>query len=415
MAWLGSVGLYAVFSSTVQLSTSSPMMYLFKHLCGLAAGAAMATLIMKMPLTLFKNTAWVWLLLTIVVLFIMQMRGLTNRSYSPRTLSVFGQAIQPAEFAKIGILLYVAAALSAGEERIRKFRVFFFKLMLPVLAVCGLIFISNFSTAAIIYIVCGIVMLFGHVRLKHLGLTTLTLVAAVVIGAGLAHATTEYTSGMKRIGKPVSGFWRASDRVVRMSRLSTISTRFLDWREERSDTGNKPKRANKEQIDYAKLAIAAGGILPQVGPGNGTVKYILPQAYSDFVFAILVEELGILLVSVFVLLAFLVFLPWRIGVMVKKSNYTFATFLIIGIGLQITLQTLTHLFVCIGIFPVTGQNLPLISQGWSSILSTCIMFGLLLNVSRNIYSEQAGIIAPAEVVAETPAVSPIVDNPFYQI
>jgi cell division protein FtsW len=413
MIWLGMVGLYAVFSSTIQISTASPATYFVKHLFGLAVGFAMAFGMMSMPLALFRNTAWLFFLLTAGALVIMQALGLMHHNYSPRTLSVFGQAIQPAEFAKIGILLYMASALSTGEEKIRKFRVFFVRLMLPVLGVCGLIFISNFSTAAIMYIVCSIVMLFGHVRVKHLGLTTLTLIAVVVLGAMMAHATIEYTSKMKKHGEPISAFWQVSEKVVRMTRLYTMSMRFIHWYEERISNREKPKRTNKEQIDYAKLAIATGGILPQAGPGNGTVKYILPQAYSDFVFAILVEELGIIVVSVFILLVFLVILPWRIGVMVKKSSYAFATFLIIGIGLQITLQTLTHLFVCIGVVPVTGQNLPLISQGWSSILSTCMMFGLLLNVSRNIYAEQAEVIAPA-VVVEPPA-SQIINNPFFQI
>jgi cell division protein FtsW len=141
-----------------------------------------------------------------------------------------------------------------------------------------------------------------------------------------------------------------------------------------------------DQADYSKLAIASGGLIIGKGPGNSTLRYILPEAFSDFVFAIIAEEYGVLIASIFVL-AYLIVL-YRIGIMVKKSTHFFPTLLAIGIGTQIVMQALVNMCVATGIAPVTGQNLPLISQGGSSIISTCIMFGMLLSISRSINNKE---------------------------
>jgi cell division protein FtsW len=176
-----------------------------------------------------------------------------------------------------------------------------------------------------------------------------------------------------------------------------MDTRWNEFKErlfESKTSQIKTKSAPKdfEQIDYAHLAIAAGTLLPNKGPGNSQIKYILPQSFSDFIFAVVVEEYGVLVSVVLVLLMFFIVLPWRIGMYIKRSKNMFATLLMIGMGLLLTMQALAHVGVCVELLPVTGQNLPLISHGGSSMISTCIMFGLIMNVmnyiSKTEYNEK---------------------------
>ncbi|GHT70255.1 hypothetical protein FACS189452_10920 [Bacteroidia bacterium] len=248
-------------------------------------------------------------------------------------------------------------------------------------------------------------MFLGNVRFKHIALTTFVLGAMLAIGMWLAHSTTDYCNKMRKHGEKVEGFWATAEKACKATRLNTMASRSIAFIDHIADYSSAKKNKPKieYQIDYAQLAIATGGIVPTKGPGNSEVKYILPEAFSDFVFAIIVEEYGIILTTVFVLLIFFVILPWRIGVLAKKltnnseertTDY-FAIFLIIGIGLQITFQTLAHVGVSIGFLPVTGQNLPLISQGGSSVISISIMFGLLLNVRRYITLQEQNAVVPA--------------------
>jgi cell division protein FtsW len=421
MVWLGIIGLFAVYSTTERIGSASPTTYLVKHLGFLVCGFVVAYGISRIPTVVFRNTAVLIFVAVCALVLYMQIYGI--RHHIPAIRTIFG--IQPAEFAKIGIIMYVARSLAVLNQkeksnemgRIKNFKCVFSHIILPVLIACGLIFLSNFSTSAILFLTCCVLMLLGNVRFKHIALTTFVLAVMLAIGMWLAHSTTDYCNKMRKHGEKVEGFWAAAEKACKATRLNTMANRTIRFMEHIADysSGKKDKPAIEHQIDYAQLAIATGGIAPTKGPGNSEVKYILPEAFSDFVFAIIVEEYGIILTTVFVLLIFFAILPWRIGVLAKKltinleerathyiTTHYFAIFLIIGIGLQITFQTLAHVGVSIGFLPVTGQNLPLISQGGSSVISISIMFGLLLNVRRYItLQEQKAVVSAVEPLANT--------------
>jgi cell division protein FtsW len=228
-------------------------------------------------------------------------------------------------------------------------------------------------------------MWLGNVRLRHLIGIGLVLGIIIRIGALVANTTVEHNTKMRRHKEPISSFWLNTEKFVRRTRLATINTRANEYAEKwfgSKTSKNADKLASKDftQVDYAHLAIASASILPSTGPGNSEVKYMLPESFSDFIFAIIVEEYGVLLSTLFILLIFFIVLPWQIGLWSKKSQNLYATYLLFGIGILLSLQAVAHVWVCVGLLPVTGQNLPLVSHGGSSIICSCILFGLLLNV-----------------------------------
>jgi cell division protein FtsW len=388
MGWLGFVGLLAVFSSTARIGNTTPAVYLTKQLMYLVVGFALCYGISLVRLSFFNGIAGVCFWGITIVWWIMQFWAWHKGMSSPRTINLHIISFQPAEFAKIAVVLYLASVLSVNQPPdkksktgIKSFRTVFKKIIFPLICIGAPIFLSNFSTLVLIGVTSAGLMWLGNVRTRHLAL--LVLVAGILLWLGMmaAQVTTEHNQTMRRHGEKPSSFWLKTESVVKRTRLATINSRLRKSEERRTDSKkNTPK--DFEQVDYAHLAIAGGSILPTIGPGNSKVKYMLPEAFSDFIFAVIVEEYGVLLSTVFILLIFFVILPWRIGVWIKKTTNLFATFLLIGLGLLLTLQTLMHVIVCVsgGKFPVTGQNLPLVSHGGSSIISTCIMFGLIMCV-----------------------------------
>ena len=405
MGWLGLIGLLAVYSSTARIGSATPAMYLTKQLVFLTAGFVVCYAISRMPLAFFSRVSKFIFWSVTLLWWIMQIWAWQRGVSSPRTVSVpFLGSFQPSEFAKVAAMMYVAGALATGQGEVKKIKWVVLKIILPLACIGLPIFLSNFSTLAIIISASMLLMWLGSVRLRHLALITLAAVALLRLGMLVAGAAVQHNDTMRRYKEKPSAFWLKTEWAVKRTRLATMDSRWSKFKKRLSEGSSADKSARSkpkdfEQIDYARLAIASSSILPTRGPGNSEVKYMLPEAFSDFIFAIIVEEYGLLLSVVFVLLIFFVMLPWRIGVWAKKSPNLFATFLIIGMGLQITLQTLAHVGVSVELLPVTGQNLPLISHGGSSIISTCIMFGLIMCAINYIASRTA---KPAPAADDTP-------------
>ncbi len=260
-----------------------------------------------------------------------------------------GFTIQTSEFAKIALLIYLAKALSISEY-IQDFNSAFMPIIVPVIIICGLIAPADGSTALLLFATCTLLMFIGRVELKYI---LLLLMCGIVVFATL-YLIGEFF--------PDNGIIRSKTWVSRVSEF--MLNEDGGW-----------------QVQQSKMAIASGGFFG-VGPGNSMVRNYLPSPYSDFIFAIVCEEYGLLggliVIGLFLLLLF------RVARLVTNSSKGFGAMLALGLALLLVLQALYNIAVAVHLVPVTGLNLPMVSYGGTSLIFTCISFGIILSVSKNI-------------------------------
>lgn len=269
-----------------------------------------------------------------------------------RWLTVPGTDVsfQTSDFAKLALIVFVARYLSRNQSEIHSFKKGFLPVLIWIILICGLILPANFSTAAILFLTCAVLLYIGRVRVAYLFGLLGVGITFVLIFFMLAKFSPEHDR---------TGTWQ--NRVMS----------FVD-----------PGEGDTFQTDKAKIAIANGGILGKFA-GHSTQRHSLPQAYSDFIFAIIIEEYGFLFGALPLAFIYLIFL-YRAGVIVRKCDRTFPAFLAIGLTLGIVIQAFVNMGVAVGLFPVTGQPLPWISRGGTSILFTSLAFGILLGISRSL-------------------------------
>jgi cell division protein FtsW len=400
--WI-AVGLLAIFSLLVVYSSTanitlranvSPFGYFVKHFAYLAVGFIIIYVLSHVRYTVFMSAAKVGYYASLALLLAMLVLGQTYNQ-APRTLAGF----QPAEFAKVALILFMAERITAKQDVIKSFWQGFVRVLWPCVLTCLAIFISNFSTAAILAITCFVMIFVGRAKVAHLLVTVLAVAALFTVLVGFTHVVVSSTRAMKLANQPLTTFWKTSQTAIDKTRLHTMYSRVVAY----VNNDNEANLNSRTQADFAHAAIVAGGNVFGVGPGNSQMKYRLPEAFSDFVYAIVVEEYG-LLPSVFLVVLYLIIM-FRVGIIVRKIKRFFPAMLAVGIGTQITLQALMHVWVVVGLLPVTGQNLPFISQGGSSIIFTCIMLGMLLSVSRYANeqdTEYADDAAPMDLIDPMP-------------
>jgi cell division protein FtsW len=238
----------------------------------------------------------------------------------------------------------------------------FWYVLIGVGITCICIFFENLSTAFLLFAVCYLMMFVGQIPLKRMGILTLTLIII-----GLLALTVIHTMSQKNADKYLP------DRVA-------------TWKERIDDFGKRDSEnkfeINKDnfQVAHAKIAIARGGLFGKL-PGRSVQRDFLPQAYSDFIYAIIIEELGLIPGGIGVLLLY-IFLLFRVAIIAQKCKSPFPKYLALGCGLLIVVQALTNMAVAVNLIPVTGQPLPLISRGGTSTMLTCFYFGIILSISR---------------------------------
>ena len=267
-----------------------------------------------------------------------------------RWVRLGGFTFQPSELAKVALFVLLARNLVHYKDRLQSFKQSFFPILGPVILICGLILPSNFSTAAIIFMISILIMFIGRYSLKSL---------VAMIGIGVASLGLFYLV--------VTAYPDISNRVA------TWKARIESFTDENSE-GNY-------QVNHAKTAIARGGVWGQ-GPGKSVQKYFLPQSSSDFAYAVIVEEYG--RVGGLVVIVLYLLLLFRVLRIASKSNDDFAILMAIGLGFSIVLQAFINMAVAVNLLPVTGQTLPLISAGGSSVWMTCAAIGLILSISNSI-------------------------------
>ena len=353
------VSLVEVYSATSTLAYRNQHYWepIVRHAKFLLGGFVAVLLLQYIP-SKFYAYAVIMLPVSIVLLAVTPFLGL-NINEAHRFLSFMGIQFQPSEFGKMACIVFVAFMLSK-QGMISNNKIFWI-ILTGVSITCALILPENFSTAVLLFVVCYLMMFVGQAPLKKL----IMILVVLVLCGGLMFVA----------------FRSMSDEFAKKNlpgRLATVKGRIDDF--------GVDKRRNKYvitddnfQVSHAKIAIARGGFLGKL-PGRSIQRDFLPQAYSDFIYAIIIEEMG-LLGGFFVLMIYVI-LMIRVAVIAKRCKKLFPKYLALGCGLLIVIQAFINMAVAVNLIPVTGQPLPLISRGGTSTMLTCFYFGVILSVSH---------------------------------
>jgi len=291
--------------------------------------------------------------LLILTLFMGSINDASRWLYVPGTSITF----QSSDFAKIALIMYIARMLTLKQGNIRDFKEAFIPVLMPILIICGLILPANFSTAGILFATCLVLMFIGRINMKYI---------FALIGIGIFCFSIYILIALNSNSQGRIGTWK--HRIERFTKNIP----------EENEEGNY-------QVEQAKIAIASGGILGKK-PGHSTQRYFLPHPYSDFIYAFIIEEYG-LTGGAFIILMYLILLFRGVHIATNTKS-TFGMFLAIGCCLSLVFQALINMAVAVNLLPVTGQPLPLVSMGGTSILFTSISIGIILSVSREIEEEE---------------------------
>tara|TARA_R110000787_G_scaffold96415_4_gene199759 strand:- start:3948 stop:5138 length:1191 start_codon:yes stop_codon:yes gene_type:complete len=377
------VSLLALFSFLPVYSSSSNLAYLYgdgntlkfllKHFAHLVLGFVILYGVHKVPYHYFKGLSVIALPIVVILLVVTMTQGTTiEGANASRWIRIpfVGFTFQSSTLASVVLLTYVARYLSRIKDKTVTFKETLLPLWVPIFLVLALILPANFSTAAIIFSMLSVLVFIGGYPIKYL---------LIILFAGAMFLTLFVVSA-----KAFPGLF--PNRVdTWMSRIDN----FTDGEETEADY----------QIEKAKIAIASGGITG-LGPGKSIQKNFLPQSSSDFIYAIIVEEFG--LVGSLFLMSLYMLLLFRFVIVAHKAETVFGKLLVIGVGLPIVFVALINMAVAVEIFPVTGQTLPLISSGGSSIWMTCMAIGMVLSVSakREVIKTEDQEENPLDILSE---------------
>ncbi len=354
---LSAISLLLVYSSTRSLAYKNTHgnteYYLLRHGFMLFVGLFITYVIHRIDHRYFSRIAQMMLILSVPLLLYTKFFGVRINDASRWVrIPVIGLTFQSSDFAKLALIMYTSRMLSKKQGVIKDIREVVVHIMLPIVIICGLIMIDNLSSAAILFMTCIVVLFIGRVSSKFI----------FAIGA----------AGGIMVTIIVAGSWfLLKDHGRADVWLNRIDSYFHP--DYKSDDFFQQKQAY--------IAIAKGGVLPR-GPGKSTQCNFLPDAFSDFIFATLIEEYG-LVGAAFVLFLYLFFM-WRLIILVKNSPRAFGALMAVGLGTSIVLQAVIHMGVNVHLLPNTGITLPMISWGGTSIWFNAFAIGIILSVSRNI-------------------------------
>lgn len=361
------LSLLTVFSSTGSLAIREQeghnTFYLLKQFGILVLSFVCMYFAHRIPYRLYSRFAQFSLFFIVIPLLIYTLVQPSEINDAKRFLSFFGLiTFQPSDIAKIVLIIYLARELSKRQKVIKNFKTGFLPVLLPVIGICALIFPEGLSTTGLLFFCCVITMIVGGVALKYI--VSILGVAVVAVGLYVGVAYTFLDGNLGRLDTWVARFDRFTtpdDNTVRLT-------------------------GSDLQAQQAKIAIAKGGLIGR-GPGNSQQKNFLPHAYSDCIYAIIVEEYGFL-GGVFVIILYLVIFH-RAIIIVQNFPRDFGALMAFGLSFMIVIQAFAHILVSLNWMPVTGQPLPLVSMGGTSTLFTSIGVGIILSVSRTMEQNKA--------------------------
>ncbi len=357
----GLVVLFMIYSLLAVYSSSASVAYL-KHggntsyflrsqFFMLVLSLVIIVVVHYLPYRIYSSMAGLILLFSVGLLILTFAIG-ARVNEAVRTIEIPGTGfrLQTSDVAKVALVLYLARELSRFQGELNNFMLVTRRLMLPVAVICALIMPENLSTAMMVFGISIIIMFIGRVPFKYLLAYVGIAVAGVVLFAMLLGIFTE------------------------KNRVQVWKNRIENF------FSGKVNEDADYQSNQAKIAISTGGLFGKA-PGKSTQRNMLPQSNSDFIFAIIIEEYGLLFGAIPLILAYMILL-FRGIMIVKKCETAFPAYLVIGLIIMITVQAMLNMLVAVGLFPVTGQTLPMVSWGRTSVLVMSFSIGAILSVSR---------------------------------
>lgn len=372
---LALVSLLAVYSATGSLAyknyRGNTEIYLFKQIAFILVGIMVIYFAHLVNYTFYSKAAtWVYLLTLPLLVYTLFFGVTMNEGSRWIRLPLINMTMQTSDLARLALFMYLARLLSRKQDVIKDFRKGYLPVILPVAVTCALIAPANLSTALLLGASCLMLLFIGRVSTKHI-LTTILIALVPLLFL--------ITAAVVRHGKE-----KNEEAFVVKRSSSTLTGRVDTWigRVESFIYGSKDDADNDAyQVNMAKIAIARGGMFG-LGPGNSPTRDYLPQAYNDFIYAIIIEEYG-LMGGAFIMFIYLVFL-YRCIRIYKRCPYAFGAFLALGLSFTLAIQAVANMAVTVNLFPVTGVTLPLVSMGGTSFIFTCLAIGIILSVARNV-------------------------------
>ena len=374
-----------VFSASSGLTYKSqnyvgPIAY---HTFTIAAGVVVAIVTLNIPCRYFKLMTPFLLFITIVLMLIVMLGGGKSTNDASRWISIMGFTIQPSEIAKGTIVLVVAQILAAMQRENGADRQAFKYIMWVTIPACLAIGVENLSTAALLFAVVFFMMFIGLVPLRQLGKLAGIIVIFVVFAVSMVLLVGHDNSGEEEQQltktEQLEVKKKKSSLEKMLHRADTWKARILKFGKD-DPTPQEYDLDKDAQVAHANIAIASSGIVGK-GPGQSVERDFLAQAFSDFIYAIVIEELGIIGAG-FVAFLYIVLL-YRSARIASRCENNFPAFLAMGIALLLVIQACFNMMVAVGLAPVTGQPLPLISKGGTSTIINCAYIGVILSVSRS--------------------------------
>lgn len=367
--FLCAISLIEVFSAASTLSYKEGSFWapLLKQALFLGIGTLVVVGVHNIPCRFFKLVPIVFLPLSLLFLLLTLFSGKVTNG-AQRYFEIFGLSFQPSELAKGAVVAATALILATMQKEEGADRRSFKWILGVTLFFCAFIVTENLSTAALLFLVVVVMMFIGRVPMVQMG----KLLGVLALAGSLAYVSLVYVFP----DDPDAGIYK-----------SGVFHRVLTWKERLDSHGDKSKMLTAADLDYdkdaqiihANIAIASSNGVGRL-PGNSVERDFLSQAFSDFIFAIIIEEMG--LWGAFIVVFLYIVLVFRAGRIASRCERNFPAFLVMGLALLLAFQAFVNMMVAVGLMPVTGQPLPLISRGGTSTIITCAYIGMMLSVSR---------------------------------
>jgi cell division protein FtsW len=347
--------LLAVYSSSVGVAFKSfngnTSYFLRSQIIMLILSLGIIVLVHRLPYRSYFSLAGIILIISVGLLALTLVVGArVNAATRALVIPGTGFRLQTSDIAKVALVIYLARSLALYQDKLKNFMVVSKFFMAPIAVICALIMPENLSTAAMIFVICMIILFIGRVPVKFL----LSYVGMAVVGMVL--------------------FAMVLTVVTKSNRVQVWKNRIEQF------FSGDPDPDGDYQSNQAKIAISTGGLFGKA-PGKSTQRNMLPQSNSDFIFAIIIEEYGLLFGAIPLILAYMILL-FRGITIARKCETAFPAFMVMGLIIMIVVQAMINMMVAVGLFPVTGQTLPLVSRGRTSVLVMSFSFGAILSVSR---------------------------------
>ncbi len=366
---LSLVSLLVVYSATNSLAykmyKGNNFIYLVKQIAFISIGIIVVYFAHRVNYTIYSRVAKMMFYISIVLLIYTLFFGAKiNDGSRWIKLPIINLTIQTSDIAKLSLFMYLSRLLSKKQEVIKDFKKGFIPLMIPVVVICGLIAPANLSTALLTGATSMLLLFIGRASMKHIAIVGAAVAVPLIILILIAGAYYDKAEGKQK----------ELPAVLSVGRIPTWIKRVQDFRYAKKDE-------SPYQVQQAKIAVAKGGVFG-LGPGNSEQRNFLPHPYSDYIYAIIIEEYGMIGAG-FIIFIYMVFLFRSIKIF-RKCPYAFGAFLALALSFTLVIQAMTNMAVNVGLFPVTGVTLPLVSMGGSSFLFTCLSIGIILSVARNV-------------------------------